>query len=89
MNTDESVEHAASLDYPAEVPTLPPQTTYQLGTVAMLKLTSKSVIILKELDPESDEAGLGRKFLVRTTEHKKMQVFESEIRPLGAEEVVP
>lgn len=61
-----------------------PTDNYRSGTVVSLRITGEKAVILSELTPEVDEKGIGRKFLVRTEEHKKKQVFACEIEIEGA-----
>lgn len=56
---------------------------YSPGSQVMVKLSGKKAIILQELAPDPDERQLGRKYLIRTEEHKKMQVHDCEIKPFS------
>lgn len=56
---------------------------YRPGEVVSLRITGEKAVILSELIPEVDEKDIGRKFLVRTEEHKKKQVFACEIEIEG------
>lgn len=56
-----------------------PNRLLQPGDTVRLKLTGEEGLILVELSPEIDEEEIGPKFLIRTREHKKKQVFSCEI----------
>jgi len=54
---------------------------YQSGDEVWIKALELKATILCPLDPGEDEVHIGDKWLVRTEEHRKCQVFSCEITP--------
>lgn len=53
---------------------------YASGTVYENKRTKEVVVVLGEIKPYEDEENFGRKFVVRGDNHRKFQIFASELR---------